>query len=335
MKRGTKKKAATISNEHKKTGGGVTSFIAFSKMEKDIVAVVGEEIVFGIQTGCDTMKIRIISPENNLIESMDVPIETNEENNNVKYITEPQGTHENPQDVQINNKKISTLIFDALNGDYKNIPVAKVVNFESVRTAILWLKENNILYCGFPDLHTCLGDIIENQANSEDTHIQNEVQKLIKIGHKSATVPVDYTLPDIEIDSLLRDRQQFQIPVQFNKPTWLSQVPHGEELAFPWLFPEGKGGIYDSRSTKVSVLEYFQYRLYNKDARWRKNITYLMYAVNHMEQSKLSNEIEIQMRLKKSDGKLTAGTLSQNSNLSNIKQNSFMFMKNIRGTVAY
>ncbi|CAC5392137.1 unnamed protein product [Mytilus coruscus] len=58
----------------------------------------------------DVQSIDYSAPENNLIESMDVPIETNEENNHVKYITEPQGTHENPQDVQINNKKISTLI---------------------------------------------------------------------------------------------------------------------------------------------------------------------------------------------------------------------------------
>ncbi|CAC5405284.1 unnamed protein product [Mytilus coruscus] len=67
----------------------------------------------------DVQSIDYSAPENNLIESMDVPIETNEENNNVKYITEPQGTHENPQDVQINNKKNIYINIDALNGDYK------------------------------------------------------------------------------------------------------------------------------------------------------------------------------------------------------------------------
>ncbi|VDI10067.1 Hypothetical predicted protein [Mytilus galloprovincialis] len=56
IKRGTKKKATSITNEWKKTGGGVPSFIALSKMEEDVVAVVGEERVFGISTGCDTMK---------------------------------------------------------------------------------------------------------------------------------------------------------------------------------------------------------------------------------------------------------------------------------------
>ncbi|CAC5418689.1 unnamed protein product [Mytilus coruscus] len=59
IKRGAKKKATSITNERKKTGGGVPSFIALSKMEEDVVAVVGEERVFGISTGCDTMKTPI------------------------------------------------------------------------------------------------------------------------------------------------------------------------------------------------------------------------------------------------------------------------------------
>ncbi|XP_063405925.1 uncharacterized protein LOC134689887 [Mytilus trossulus] len=56
IKRGTKKKATSITNDREKTGGGVPSFIALNKMEEDVVAVVGEERVFGISTGCDTMK---------------------------------------------------------------------------------------------------------------------------------------------------------------------------------------------------------------------------------------------------------------------------------------
>lgn len=60
-----------------------------------------------------------------------------------------------------------------------------------------------------------------------------------------------------------------------------------------------------------------------------------MYAVNHMEQTKLTNHIDIYMRLKKSYGKLTAGSLSQNSQSSDIKQNCFMLTKQIRGTVVY
>ena len=45
----------------------------------------------------------------------------------------------------------------------------------------------------------------------------------------------------------------------------------------------------------MSVLKYFNQRLYNVDARWRKYIAYLMpglmFACNYMEQQRLSSEI--------------------------------------------
>lgn len=59
-----------------------------------------------------------------------------------------------------------------------------------------------------------------------------------------------------------------------------------------------------------------------------------MYAVNHMEQAKLGDEIEIQMRLKKATS-LTAGNLVSGNHSSEIRSNSSMFMKKIRGTAAY
>ena len=59
-----------------------------------------------------------------------------------------------------------------------------------------------------------------------------------------------------------------------------------------------------------------------------------MYAVNHMEQSRLSNDIEIQMRIRKGSS-VSIRTLTNGSYNSEVAANSFMFMKNIRGTVAY
>ena len=53
--------------------------------------------------------------------------------------------------------------------------------------------------------------------------------------------------------------------------------------------------------------------MYNVDARWRKNITYLMFACNHMEQQRLSSEIGIQMHVCKSNNpndKLTANDMT-------------------------
>lgn len=72
-------------------------------------------------------------------------------------------------------------------------------------------------------------------------------------------------------------------------------------------------------------------RLYNKDNRWRQDIPYLKFSVNHMEQNSLASQIEIQMRVNKGHS-ITAGSLNENPQIS---ENSFLFMKNIRGTVAY
>ena len=72
--------------------------------------------------------------------------------------------------------------------------------------------------------------------------------------------------------------------------TMLHDVPHGEELAFPWLFPRGVNGLSADRVQSVmSVLKYFNQRLYNVDACWQNNITYLMFAWNYMEQQRLSS----------------------------------------------
>ena len=81
--------------------------------------------------------------------------------------------------------------------------------------------------------------------------------------------------------------------MQYDHATWIADVPHGEELAFPWLFPRGVNCLFADRSKRLSVLKYFYQRLYNVDACWRKNITYLMFACNYMDQQRLSGEIGV------------------------------------------
>ena len=64
--------------------------------------------------------------------------------------------------------------------------------------------------------------------------------------------------------------------MQYHHATWIAD-PHGEELAFPWLFPRGVNGLFADRSKRLSVLKYFNQRLYNADACWRKKY-YLPYV---------------------------------------------------------
>ena len=76
--------------------------------------------------------------------------------------------------------------------------------------------------------------------------------------------------PNIEASALI-NKICVDLPVQYYHATWIADVPHGEELAFPWLFPRGVNGLSADRSKRYV------------DARWRKNITYLMFACNYME----------------------------------------------------
>ena len=66
----------------------------------------------------------------------------------------------------------------------------------------------------------------------------------------------------------LINKKCVDLPVQYDHATWIADVPHGEELAFPWLFPRGVTGLFADRSKRLSVLKYFDHRLYNVDACW-------------------------------------------------------------------
>ncbi|CAC5423007.1 unnamed protein product [Mytilus coruscus] len=96
IKRGTKKKTTSITNERKKTGGGVPSFIALSKMEEDVVAVVGEERVFGISTGCDTMKTPIKASCGETVVSASMPQFANTTGNITRVLDHTRQTPKRP-----------------------------------------------------------------------------------------------------------------------------------------------------------------------------------------------------------------------------------------------
>lgn len=211
------------------------------------------------------------------------------------------------------------------------IPCRKLVNFHLVKEALKWLRKNNDLYSNFPDIPQSR---IELLCEDDSQNFVHSVKNTLSCVPQCSVIPIDYVLPDVDISSILGSPKCFHLPTQFNQPLWIGNVPHGEELAFPTLFPYGKSGLNECRVLPLSTLQYFQSRIYNKDERWRKNIPYLMYAVNHMEQSKLATDIEIQMRIRRGST-ITAGNLTSSDHSSDINANSYMFMKNIRGTVAY
>ena len=210
-----------------------------------------------------------------------------------------------------------------------------IANYDFVKTAIQWLKEHNPLYINFPQL---IPTSTEMHTNVSDNSTSLEINQNLKVLFQNVTqcsvIPTDFVLPEVDMQAFIGSGKFISLPTLFTEPTWLSRISHGEEMAFPTLFPLGRGGLSHERNLPISVQKYYLMRLYNKDNRWRTDIPYLMYAVNHMEQAKLGDEIEIQMRLKRGTS-LTAGNLVSGDHSSEIRSNSFMFMKKIRGTAAY
>lgn len=109
-------------------------------------------------------------------------------------------------------------------------------------------------------------------------------------------------------------------------------------MAFPWLFPHGGNGYNYPRHTPIPRAMYFRQRLCHKSGIFRKNMTYLLHSAVNVDLSLLKSEININMRMTKSineDKYVTASDVMNLQHNTTLCQNSYMFMKNIRGTVAY
>lgn len=76
--------------------------------------------------------------------------------------------------------------------------------------------------------------------------------------------------------------------------------------------------------------------MYNYRGNFQKNITYLLHSAVAVDLSHLKSEIRINMRIRKNDARIiTAGDIRNCAYNDTLLQNSYIFMKNIRGTVAY
>ena len=196
-----------------------------------------------------------------------------------------------------------------------------------VKKALLWLKKYNVLY----------NDITID--NEKFLNFSNEQEySLDSIEMESATVtPLNSTVP-INCSAFGNQAQDINVPHIEEKPVYVFQLDHGEEMAFPWLFPHGVNGLNHERPKKITKSMYFKHRLYNQKGIFRKDLTYLLHSAVAFDLSLLKSEINIQMRMRKgrnNDELISARDVKNFEHNDELKENSYMFMKNIRGTVAY
>ena len=84
---------------------------------------------------------------------------------------------------------------------------------------------------------------------------------------------------------------------------------------------------------------YFRTRLFSYKKRWRLDIPYLLHAATSYDLLQLKHDINTYLKIAHQDSSqqtpITAGYIQNNTHNPDFIKNSYMFMKNIRGTVPY
>ena len=205
--------------------------------------------------------------------------------------------------------------------------VANIVSYISpvkIHQALLWLQFNNHLYtnCNILNLpDTSSNDFIDFECMNE-----------------SSIIATNYSVPNVKISDAVKEKDILNLKKISSAPISPYSMPYGEEMAFPWLFPEGVNGYLSQRPMKISLREYFHQRMNDFSGNFRKDLSYLLNSVNVCDNEKLRTDISIHMLMRKPQHENSAITVKDINNLQDnpdLLQNSYMFMKGIRGTVAY
>ena len=82
-------------------------------------------------------------------------------------------------------------------------------------------------------------------------------------------------------------------PGQGKIPTnWIREKNH-DVIAFPELYPEGKGGVDAERQVKLSRTDFYSTKFLNNNKMYSQNSDYLFVAQQHLERHLLENQISI------------------------------------------
>ena len=209
-----------------------------------------------------------------------------------------------------------------LGDESEQITENRIIRKDSIKSALIWLKQNNDLF-----------DDIAFPSWFDET-----------IVHSSSDDGVAYRLPDQEV-SVIEDTYQnpaentadaltpktlyYKFAKHRTRPLNIFQTEYLEEKCFVALYPYGINGYETFKSNReFSIQTYFKQRLESKDPRWRQNMSYLFWALNVFEQNRLQQCISVAFRtyLTKND---------QSKTDKEIEDNSFSFMRKIRGTGPY
>lgn len=219
----------------------------------------------------------------------------------------------------------------------RNIVWTCVVDLKNVHTALMWLRENNLLYKDVPCYTTeQLHDIIQQKINQQQTSTENDTGLLKRLDQASKShLHENFSVQPLSSDypaDVLADYQMSRI-------TCPSENIFDSNLdlrAYPELFPTGKFGMRDvCRTVRITNSDYIKSRLLNKNPKFRLHIDYIFHlfylqeicAMNHsvgrMLRTVTGNRLSakaLHERLKNRDGKLQTKLFSMMANIRGSRQ---------------
>ncbi len=132
--------------------------------------------------------------------------------------------------------------------------------------------------------------------------------------------PIDCVQPDVE--EILEVSQDLNKIIRKTTDNIVNESHElkAEELAWFYLFPYGINGIKEERSTPITPLDYYQFRIMGRDKRFQGN-DYLFYALSMFEYYRVKSSI--------------AACVKKIENKEGKVEDVHLYIKNLRGSAAY
>ena len=220
-----------------------------------------------------------------------------------------------------------------------------IVRRPYVIRALQWLQQQNAFY-----RDTEIEEVLDDGPLSPQSPV-NEME--LDPEGESSVIRRDLQLPNVEVSNLINSNAPVhQLQRVQGAPISIYTCINAEQMAFPWLFPDGTNGYRTSRDPPITTLDYFQSRHLSSDTRWASHIPYLFWGCNVLEQRRLNKNISVSIRMRSFSGsartsshsgcrqpsddtsheeRLTAGDLRDMSNNPELSDSCFGFMHNMRG----
>ena len=155
-------------------------------------------------------------------------------------------------------------------------------------------------------------DITSTNVENIDTQNDEDTEEQIAINHRQELTG-DPLPTVVQFENL--ENQIYQCaPGENNIPKYILLGNDFEVLAFPDLFPYGRGGYHSAnRKVKLPIRKYFQQCLLNIDGRFAQNIDYLFCAQYIADKKQIESDAILAICLSRGrtlgGHKITAGQL--------------------------